>query len=535
MEIQKVQVEENSREIAENASGVAVATLVSRVLGLIRDTVIAAKFTSFQTDCFFMAFTIPNVLRRLLGEGALNAAVIPVYADYVTRKNENERRLFLRSLWGSSTGLLFLISFLGVIFSPLIVRLYAWGFTSIPEKFDLTTNLNRVMFPYLFFIGLTALSSGILNVHKKFFTPALSPAIWNIIIIASAFSLPFFLASYGINTIYALAIGVMSGGFIQLIYQFFLQLKTGTILPPKIDLKNEGFKKVIKLMLPLTAGFGIYQLDVLLSRLMASFLPSGSVSYLYYGMRLIDFPQGVLFLAIGTASLPLMAKLSAESDIKNLEKTYMGALSLSLFVSIPATIAFIIMAKPIVSIIFFHGAFTGSMLEPTWMALAAMSPGILGTSIVRVTTPVFYSFMDTKTPVKVSAWNLLIYLFASLVLMIPFKHIGLAIALSIAPITQSLQLIMHLTKKIRIDFKQLILFFLRCTFSSIAMAVFMLIVCSFGKWDNSKKFLFNIYIALLSGAGGISIYLVMCFLSGLKETKLILDIIKSRRLKKQKP
>jgi putative peptidoglycan lipid II flippase len=514
--------DESHREIAAGAGGVALATQASRVLGLVRDTVIASLFTAFQTDCFFMALTIPNVLRRLLGEGSLSAAVVPVYTELRETQGEARIRQYLKSLWGASLVILCAVSVGGVLASPVVVSLYAWGYTAVPEKFELTSNLNRIMFSYIALTGLAAVSSGILNVHRKFFAPALSPALWNAAVIVAALTGTGLLAARGVNTVYALAAGVMIGGLMQLFYQFLLQRRTNTLSAPALDFRNHDLRRTLKLMVPLLAGFGIYQVDVLLSRLFASFLPQGSVSYLYYAIRLIEVPQGVVFLALGTASLPMMSRLVARGDMDHLRSTYLDTLSLTFFVSIPSTVGLMVMAQPIVCAVFFRGAFTGAMFEPTWMALALMSPGILGTAVVRVTSPVFYAFKDTKTPVAVAGVNLVIYIGACLGLMGPFKHLGLAAALSIAPITQGFLLMVLLSKKTgRLGLRRLLASIARFSLAAAGMALTMLALGSYGRWEKGGNDVRNILVMLAAGACGAAVYFLLCALLRVDELRLL--------------
>ena len=513
---------DSQKEIAAGAGGVALATLASRILGLVRDTAIAGIFTAFQTDCFFMALTIPNVLRRLLGEGSLNAAVVPVYAELRERGSPRDVRAYLGALWGMALVVLLAISAAGVLFSPAIVKLYAWGFAAIPDKFRLTDNLNRIMFPYIFFTGLAAISAGILNVHRKFFTPALSPAIWNVAVIVCILVIPSSLAARGINTAYALAVGVMAGGALQLGYQAFLQRRTATLPRPTLEARNEGLRKTLALLLPLLAGFGIYQVDILLSRLFASFLPQGSVSYLYYAMRLIEVPQGVVFLAIGTASLPMMSRLIARGETDALKQAYLSTLQLTFFVSIPATAGLVAMAEPVVCCIFFRGAFTADMFRPTWTALVLMSLGILGTAVVRVTTPVYYAYKDTRTPVAIAGANLLIYVGFCLALMGPWKHLGLAVALSIAPVTQALMLMIYLRRKTgRIGMRRLLVRVAAFCLASLGMVLVMLAVCSFGRWERGGNDARNILVMLAGGAAGVAVYLLLARLLGAEELRLL--------------
>ena len=521
--------EDGQKEIASGASGMAIATFGSRILGLVRDTIIASLFTAFQTDCYFLAFTIPNVLRRILGEGAINAAVVPVYTDYREKEGPEAIRAFLQSLWGTAATVLGSIAVIGALASPLIVALYAYGFASLPEKFDLTVNLNRVMFPYIFFIGLTAISAGVLNVHRKFFAPALSPAIWNTTVISCALLLPLYLKSRGIDTIYALAIGVITGGLAQLLYQTMLQAGTKTMPAPKVDFQNQGIRKIGKLMAPLMAGFGVYQLDILLSRLLASFLPEGSVSYLYYGTRLVEFPQGVIFLSLATASLPLLSRLVARGELGALKQTYERTISLTFFLSIPAAVALLVMAKAAVCVVFFRGAFDQDMFRPTWMTLALMAPGILGTAGVRITTPVFYAFKDTKTPVVVAGINLAIYITCCLALMFPFKHLGLAAALTIAPTSQFIILFILLRKKIGgLKLGRLFFKIARFSLAAAGMALVMIMVQAQGDWESGGNNLRNVLVLLAEVGAGFFTYLALSRIMGAQELKLLGGLLRRR-------
>ncbi|MFH1436728.1 MAG: murein biosynthesis integral membrane protein MurJ [Pseudomonadota bacterium] len=521
---------DDHRQIASGAGGLAIATFASRALGLVRDTIIASLFTAFQTDCFFLALTIPNVLRRILGEGAINAAVVPVYTDFKEKEAQGAVQAFLQALWGTSATVLGSIAFIGALASPLIVFLYAYGFASLPEKFNLTVNLNRIMFPYIFFIGLTAISAGILNVHRKFFAPALSPSIWNAAVIVFALLLPVHLASCGVDTVYALAAGVMAGGLLQVFYQAILQAGTRTLPAPRIDFRNPGIRKIGRLMAPLLAGFGLYQLDVVLSRLFASFLPEGSVSYLYYGMRLVEFPQGVIFLSLATASLPLLSRLATRGELETLKQTFERTLSLTFFLSIPAAVALTVMARAAICVVFFRGAFDLDMFEPTWMALSLMAPGILGTAGIRITTPVFYAFKDTRTPVVVAGTSLAIYIVSCLALMFPFKHLGLAAALAIAPTSQFIILFILLRRKIGgLKPGRLLPKIGRFSLAAAGMALVMLMIQAQGDWESGGNSLRNILVLLAETGAGLFTYLALTWIMGAREISLMLGLLRKER------
>jgi putative peptidoglycan lipid II flippase len=305
-------------KVAKAASVVGAATMLSRVFGFIRDVVVAAFFgTSAAADAFFVAFRIPNLLRRLLGEGSLTVAFVPVFTQYLTQKSKEEAAELANVVFTVLSIILVFVSLLGVIFSPWIVMAMAPGFADTPDQFALAVYLNRIMFPYIFFISLVALCMGILNSLRHFAAPALSPVTLNISMIAATL----LLHPYFSEPIFALAIGVMVGGVTQLAMQWPFLVKMGIRLKPNFNFRHPGLRQIGYLLLPTLIGSGIYQINILIGTILASLLPKGSVSYLYYADRIVELPLGVFAIAIGTAALPSLSEQVSRGSFAEMKKT----------------------------------------------------------------------------------------------------------------------------------------------------------------------------------------------------------------------
>ncbi|MGB5704193.1 MAG: murein biosynthesis integral membrane protein MurJ, partial [Polyangiales bacterium] len=301
-------------EIVRRAGVVAAGTLTSRILGAVRDAVVAAVFALAATDAFWLAFTIPNALRVLLGEGAVSAAFVPVFTEVRERDSAARAKEFYRNLIGAMAVVLAVVSLLGVLGAPWIVKGYAWGFQRDEALFETTIALTRLLFPYIFLMGISALMMGALHASKRFAAPAFAPALLNVSLIAAALLLAPVLVEHGWPAIFALAVGALLGGALQVVAQLPALAKEGLVVRPRIGFGDIYVRKCARLMVPLLAGLGVYQLNVLLSRLFASFLPTGSVSYLYYGQRLAEIPQGMFALAIASAALPSFSDAVAHGD-----------------------------------------------------------------------------------------------------------------------------------------------------------------------------------------------------------------------------
>lgn len=424
------------------ASVVSGGTFVSRVLGYVRDMLIAHRFGGgLHADAFFVAFRIPNMARELLGEGALSAAFIPVFTETLTKQGRPSAfRMAARAFWAMAL-ILCVVCLIGIWVAPGLVRLIAPGFGAEPEKLHLTVALTRMMFPYLFFIGLTALMMGILNSLGHFAAPALSPALLNIAMILSLL----FLGPHLGEPIFALAYGVLGGGVLQLCSQLPPAARRGVALTPTGGVRDPALARIGRLMAPGVAGLAITQLNVFITTLLASFLVEGSVSYLYYAFRLVHLPIGLIGVAVATAIFPAMAAAAQQSP-GELKKTLVFALRLTLFLTIPALLGLVIFRHTIIHLLFERGAFTRVTTMATAQVLLGYSLGLCFFVANRVLVPAFHAFQDTATPVKAGAAAVASNILFSLLLMGPLGAAGLAVATSLASMVNAALLIFLLRR-----------------------------------------------------------------------------------------
>ncbi|MDT8441105.1 MAG: murein biosynthesis integral membrane protein MurJ [Desulfuromonadales bacterium] len=423
----------------------AVATLCSRIAGLIRDMVVARLFgAGFATDAFFMAFTIPNLLRRFFAEGSLTAAFVPTFTDVYLQQGRDEARKVARICLTLLLLVMFGVVALGILASPWVVKAIGYGFAGTAGKLALTDLLNRLMFPYILFISLVALFAGILNVRGHFLMPALSPVILNLAMIGCALVL----APSMEQPILALAVGVLIGGVAQLAMQVPVLYRHGFDLKFDADFRHPAVRQIARLMLPGIAGVAIYQINVLVSRLLASFLAEGSVSWLYYGQRLFEFPQGVFVVSLAQAVLPTMSRQQASGDLDGFRDSLRFALALILLVTLPAALGLMLCSEAVYSLFFMGGAFTADDVVQAGRALAWYAPGLLFVGISRVVVPSFYALKDTRTPVFVSFWTLLVNAGLGLLLMPFMAHAGLALALTLAALFNAVVLTLLLERRL---------------------------------------------------------------------------------------
>ncbi len=430
--------------ILKAAGVLGSATILSRIMGMVRDMVTSRLFgAGMATDAFFAAFQIPNMLRRFFAEGALTAAFVPTFSETLVQEGEEQARELANLCFTLLTIVVALITLLGILLSPLIISLMFPGFAQVAGKFELTVLLNRVMFPYLFFISLVALCMGILNTVRHFFTPAISTVFLNIAMILAALLLrPFF--QYPIT---ALAVGVLLGGLIQLLLQLPVLWKKGFPIRPRFGFSDAKVKKIALLMLPATVGVGVYYLNITVGNILASLLPQGSVSYLYYAQRLFEFPQGVFTVSVAQAVLPAMSRQAAEGDLVAMKDSLNYGVRLTLFVTIPALVGLIVCAEPLMTLLFMGGQFEYAMAQQSAIALVYYSLGLSCVALVRVLAPAFYALKDTKTPVLTAFVAFLLNLGFSLWLMGPLKHGGLALASSLSALGNMLLLFWLLRRR----------------------------------------------------------------------------------------
>ncbi len=415
--------------IARAAGVVSGATLLSRVLGFVRDLIIARAFgAGTATDAFFAAFRLPNMLRELLGEGALSAAFIPVFTEsFSKRGREGAWRLAWTTLT-LLTSLLVLVSVAGILLALWLVRLIAFGFQAVLSKLDLAIFLSRMMFPYILFVGVAALLMAILNAQGHFATPALSPTMLNIAMIGCAL----FLAPHVNPPILALAVGVLIGGAGQLLIQMPVAWRRGMSEHRGIDLSDPGIGRIARLMAPGVAGLAITQVNVFIGTFLASFLGEGGISILYYAFRLIQFPIGIFGVAIATAAFPTMAKQATDRSLAEVGDTAAYSIRLVLFVTLPSMIALMVFRVPIVQLLFERGAFDRSVTLATADAVFFYALGLGAYVSNRILVAAFYSIQDTTSPVKIGAVAVLVNIASSLLLMRPLGVGGLALATALS-------------------------------------------------------------------------------------------------------
>lgn len=498
--------EEGGHTIARRAGVVAAGTLTSRVLGFARDMVFAAVFPTGVTDLFYVAFTIPNALRVLLGEGAVSAAVVPVFSEVRAKDGEEAARTYFARLTGLLGLVLAIVTALGVLAAPLLVSVYATGYLlEAPDKYEDTVALTRVLFPYIFFMGLAALGMGGLNALRRFAVPAFAPGLLNVALIAAAFLLVGPALSLGLPAVGALAIGALIGGALQLVAQWPSQRAAGLLRRPELTLRDPAVKKTLSLMVPVLAGFGVYQLNTMLGRTFLSFSDEGAQSYIYYGQRLVEIPQGMFALAIAGASLPTLSDLRQRGDLARIRELFGYSLRLTLLLAIPSAVLLGVLAEPIVAVAFGRGAFERADVLETAQSLVWQAAGVWAIASVRTVLPLYYAFNDTRTPVVASAVNLVVFAATALALLGPFDHVGVAMALSFAGIAQLVTLLALLRRKVgRLGLRAVATSAARITAASAAMGGACWAIARYGAWERGGNAASN--IAILIGAvvaGGV--------------------------------
>lgn len=444
-ELESLKHKMSEKENVGRAAGtVGFYTFLSRILGLVRDVVVARFFgAGMAADAFFVAFRIPNLLRRLFAEGSLTIAFIPVFTEYLTRKSREEAFQLARAALTLLSLILVLVTLSGVLLAPWIVRIQAFGFGGSGMKYELTVLLTRITFPYIFLVSLVAFFMGVLNSLRHFAAPAAAPIFLNVGIIGATL----WLSPHFEQPIIGVAVGVIIGGLLQVALQIPWLLKKGVSLIPCWMPGHPAVKRIGLLMLPAVFGSAIYQLNQFIGTLLASFLQEGSISWLYYADRIVEFPLGVFAIAVSTATLPSLAKQAAAGELGDFRDTLGYSLRLVLFITLPCMAGMIILREPIIRVFFQRGAFDAMATDMTAVALLFYSLGLWAFSANRVMVSAFYAFQDTQTPVKVAALTMAVNVAFSLLLMGPLKHGGLALSLSLASTLQFFVLVLILEKR----------------------------------------------------------------------------------------
>jgi len=510
-----------SRALLKSTGIVSAMTFLSRILGFTRDIIFAHFFgAGAGTDAFFVAFRIPNLMRRLFAEGAFSLAFVPVFSQYKTQNSHEELRRLTDDVAGTLSVILLSTTAVGVLAAPVLIWVFAPGFIEDQDKYTLTVEMLRITFPYLFFISLTALAGGMLNSFGRFAIPALTPALLNIVLIFAAV----WVAPQLDQPIMALAWGVFFAGLLQLLFQipFLKRLK---LLPrPRWGWKSAGVQRILKLMLPTLFGSSVAQINLLFSTFLASFLVTGSVSWLYYSDRLVEFPLGIFGVALGTVILPSLSKKHAADSRESFSRTLDWALRLALLIGVPATVGLIILAGPLLATLFQYGEFSPHDVRMASQSLMAYSLGLLAFMLVKVLAPGFYARQDTRTPVKIGIIAMVVNMVLNVALFFPLAHAGLALGSSLSSYLNALLLLYILLKQgVYTPAPGWMRFLLQLTIANLIMGLALW----HDRGELSGWFLADTsYRALHLGTlvgGGLAIYLFVAVAVGLRPRHLKLS------------
>ncbi|QZN94059.1 murein biosynthesis integral membrane protein MurJ [Symbiopectobacterium purcellii] len=415
--------------LLKSLAAVSSMTMLSRILGFIRDAIVARVFgAGVATDAFFVAFKLPNLLRRVFAEGAFSQAFVPILAEYKSQQGDEATRTFLAYVSGMLTLVLALVTVAGMIAAPWVIMVTAPGFAATPDRFALTSALLRITFPYILLISLTSMVGSVLNTWNRFSVPAFAPTFLNISMIGFAlFATPYF-----DPPVLALAWAVLLGGVLQLVYQLPHLKKIGMLVLPRFKWRHPGVGRVMKLMAPAILGVSVSQISLIINTIFASFLSEGAVSWMYYADRLMEFPSGVLGVALGTILLPSLAKSVASGDQEAYSHLMDWGLRLCFLLALPSAVALGILSKPLIVALFQYGKFSALDALMTQRALIAYAIGLMGLIVVKVLVPGFYSRQDIKTPVKIALVTLALTQVMNLIFIGPLQHAGLALSIGLA-------------------------------------------------------------------------------------------------------
>ena len=515
----------------KSASTVSLFTLLSRITGLVRELLIASSFgASAMTDAFNVAFRIPNLFRRLFAEGAFSQAFVPVLAANKTQHGDAATKLVIDRVATLLTWVLLLTCVLGVAAAPLLVWAMASGLQQDPRGYEAAVFMTRWMFPYIAFMSLVALSSGVLNTWRRFAVPAATPVLLNLSMIGAAWlGAPWF-KTLGIEPVYALGAGVMLGGMLQLGVQAPALLRLGLL--PKIGFKwsvlqeawaDPATKNIAKLMLPALLGVSVAQISLVINTQIASHLTPGSVSWLTYADRLMEFPTALLGVAIGVVLMPQLAAANGAGDSAKYSAMLDWGLRIVVLLAVPCAVALLTFSQPLVATLYHYGAFTDRDVQQTTSALMGYGAGLLGLVAIKVLAPGFYASQNIKTPVKIAVVVLVITQLLNLALVPYFQHAGLALAIGIGALINALCLLIGLIKRgSYTPAPGWLLFGLQVFAASALLAVFMLWAADAADWIGLKHFYFQriglLALALLASA---AIYFVVLWAGGLKFRQLL--------------
>jgi putative peptidoglycan lipid II flippase len=539
-----------NRRIVRAAGLVGLLTLVSRIAGLVRDAVVGYYFgTGMAADAFFVAFRLPNLLRRFVAEGAMSVAFIPVLTDYVTNRSRAAAAEAASALATVMAAGLAVVVVVGMVWAPAWTALFAPGFVEVPAQFALTVTLTRMVFPYIFLISLVALAAAMLNSLRHFAAPALSPVFLNLSMIATAV----FLAPHLAVPIHGLAYGVLIGGVCQLALQVPPLLRYGVRIVPLWRPGHEAVRRALGLMAPMVFGAAVYQINLLVGTVLASVLPAGSVSYLWYAGRVFEFPLGIFAVALGTAALPSFAVQAARGARDELRHSLAFSIRLTNCIVLPATVGIMALATPITSVLFQRGAFGHGEVLSTARALTAFATALWSVSMVRLLVPACYALRDTRAPVIAAACGFVANVTFSVLLMGPIaatggsrladaiaaltralwvvdlRHVGLALATSLSAMVNLIVLAALLRRHLgQLGVAELLPSFLRSLLASLAMLPVLHVIAARADWAQSGVLLAHAAVLLAAIVGGGALFAAVALLLGGDEVQAAMRVVRER-------
>jgi putative peptidoglycan lipid II flippase len=508
----------------------SMAVFLSRILGLIREQVLAALFgAGYAIDAFVVAFRIPNLLRDLFAEGALSAAFVTVFTHYDQRLGPERTWRLANNVIACLALLVGGITLLGIIFSPQLVGLMAPDFGLVTGKIELTATMTRIMFPFLLLVSLAAVAMGILNTKGKFFIPALASSFFNLGSIVVGVSLALLLPYFGVSAIVGMAWGTLVGGLMQLLVQTPQLRREGFRFRVVFDWRDEGLRQIFKLMLPALVGLSASQINMFINTFYASSCVQGSVSWLNYAYRLVHLPQGLFGVALSVATLPLVSRFAAHRDLPAMKDAFRSSLSLALLLTIPAAAGLIALAEPIVAVIFQHGRFTAWDTQQTAAALTLYSLGLFAFAGVRILVPVFYALDDTKIPVIGSFLTVAANLLVINLTLASLAHRAIALSTSLSVLVNLLFLTVVLYRKVEgYAVRDLLVTLAKVTGASAIMAVVV-----WGGHSVAISWLGRSLVGEIVALGGsiflgVALYVLLIFLLKIPEFQILLEGLRSR-------
>ncbi len=514
-----------SKKLLKSGAIVSVMTLVSRVLGLIRDVVIANLMgAGSSADVFIFANKIPNFLRRLFAEGAFAQAFVPVLTEYQQKNTPEETRELLAKVAGTLGGIVSVVTLLGVIASPILAALFAGGWFydwlndgPNAEKFELAALMLKITFPYLWFITFTALAGSILNTRGKFAVSAFTPVFLNITIIVAAL----YFAPTMEQPELALAWGVFTGGLVQFLFQLPFLLRENALVKPSWGWNHPGVVKIRTLMIPALFGVSVSQINLLFDTFIASFLMTGSISWLYYSDRLLEFPLGLFGIAIATVILPALSKKHVDAKGSGFSDTMDWGVRAILLLGAPAMLGLIILAQPMLMVLFMRGAFSVTDVEMASYSLVAYGCGLLSFMMIKVLAPGYFSRQDTKTPVKYGIIAMISNMIFNIIFAIPFGYVGLAIATSMSALLNASLLYrgLHIAGVYKFS-RATLVFFFKVVIATAIMALLLLYTLPAQSIWLDMSMMVKVLTLVKLIASGAGVYLLSLVLMGLRPWKM---------------